>query len=665
MKRFLLVAVALCFASMPAKGVVYYVSNSGSDTHSGKTPAAAWKTVAKVNGGCQSDAFKPGDSIVFKRGGLWHEQLTCGNASFTLNSPPNFAGVTVGAYGVGAQPILDAANPLGAVTWKRVSADPSGRTWQTEIPQNFFDTTGPTNGQPIRRILKLYMDGEAKETIQILPVSNFTGPAIPDKNYEYLDAVEQEHGRAYVSGSPLPHAYPPNGGATMKFWAGNDFKGTGIASLTGKGLDNVIAGYVKPADRTQNYQAYPGVWWSDGKVLYVNLGGLDPNQHRFEGTVRVYGVLLENAEKAVVQDLAVEHSYASGIEAIPIALNTGAYKSTEYMVFRRNRVWNFAGILTNEQISFAGQGQNGDMGGIQVRWDGMQDFAKSYKLPGVVISDNVIGTADLLFGSGIGHVAGILADGLDSGKVTGNFVKTQLGSGLSFNNASMGYVAGNELTWNYGNYFANSYCGQMTHNYIHEFWAEGIQIGGGVPNSKACVQDISENIIVNGFINATGALYNGIDCNGAALNAGFHIHHNTIINVWGAGITNESINGSPTTGCQAATIDSNIIDMPHPYFPAANSINNSNAYYFSGAANLPQSMHNNLLILNGERVRIAGGQFGGDRDNSDWLAKHDIGSHLFTSEPAGLWMNYSAHDFRRRPNSPVAGADAIGADPRH
>ena len=43
----------------------YYVSPTGDDAKDGRSPAAAWKTVAKVN----ATAFKAGDQVLFARGG--------------------------------------------------------------------------------------------------------------------------------------------------------------------------------------------------------------------------------------------------------------------------------------------------------------------------------------------------------------------------------------------------------------------------------------------------------------------------------------------------------------------------------------------------------------------------------------------------------------------
>lgn len=73
----------------------YYVSNSGNDSNPG-TEAQPWKTVAKVN----ATNFQPGDSILFKRGGVWEEMIECTSAG-AENSP-----IVYGAYGDGEMPLI-------------------------------------------------------------------------------------------------------------------------------------------------------------------------------------------------------------------------------------------------------------------------------------------------------------------------------------------------------------------------------------------------------------------------------------------------------------------------------------------------------------------------------------------------------------------------------
>jgi hypothetical protein len=75
-------------------GDTYYLSPEGNDAQDGRTPARAWKTVSKVN----SAPLRPGDQVLFARGGEWREGLRP-SASGTPGKPILFA-----AFGEGAKP---------------------------------------------------------------------------------------------------------------------------------------------------------------------------------------------------------------------------------------------------------------------------------------------------------------------------------------------------------------------------------------------------------------------------------------------------------------------------------------------------------------------------------------------------------------------------------
>jgi hypothetical protein len=72
----------------------YHVSPQGNDDADGRSPATAWRTVAKVN----ATAFAPGDQILFARGGEWRESLKASSHG-APGKPIVFA-----AYGTGAKP---------------------------------------------------------------------------------------------------------------------------------------------------------------------------------------------------------------------------------------------------------------------------------------------------------------------------------------------------------------------------------------------------------------------------------------------------------------------------------------------------------------------------------------------------------------------------------
>lgn len=90
---------------------IYYVdATTGNNSDTGQTEELAWETIAKVNG----EDFSHGDSILFKRGETWREQLIV-PSSGTDGSP-----ITFGAYGSGEKPIISGADKVTG--WNQYAA---------------------------------------------------------------------------------------------------------------------------------------------------------------------------------------------------------------------------------------------------------------------------------------------------------------------------------------------------------------------------------------------------------------------------------------------------------------------------------------------------------------------------------------------------------------
>lgn len=78
-----------------AKGTTYYVdSGHGSDQAAGTSANTAWKSLARV----ERAAFKPGDTVAFKRGGKWSGQLTLRGDGTAQQR------ITLTSYGLGSRP---------------------------------------------------------------------------------------------------------------------------------------------------------------------------------------------------------------------------------------------------------------------------------------------------------------------------------------------------------------------------------------------------------------------------------------------------------------------------------------------------------------------------------------------------------------------------------
>lgn len=135
------VAALISMVCTVCHAATYYVdSRLGRDSSSGLTPATPWKTVARVN----SLSFYPGDIILFRRGGCWHEALEPHTSGSSRGS------ILFGSYGAGPLPILTNsvkvsgwAPDRGGFRWKRIwsAAEQAGTShWTTNSlsePRNY------------------------------------------------------------------------------------------------------------------------------------------------------------------------------------------------------------------------------------------------------------------------------------------------------------------------------------------------------------------------------------------------------------------------------------------------------------------------------------------------------------------------------------------------
>lgn len=118
--------ICFCLSAAPASdargartGATYYVNAGiGSDSSDGLSPNSAWRTIERVN----SAALKPGDRVLFNRGGVWRGQLRPVSG--------NEAGrITYGAYGRGFKPrIFGSAERDTESDWQ----DQGGHVWRSD-----------------------------------------------------------------------------------------------------------------------------------------------------------------------------------------------------------------------------------------------------------------------------------------------------------------------------------------------------------------------------------------------------------------------------------------------------------------------------------------------------------------------------------------------------
>ena len=103
-------------------GRIWYVSPNGDDKNDGMTPETAKKTVGHI--GAEDKKLKPGDVVLFERGGEWRGQK--------LWTKP---GVTYSDYGEGPKPILNRSPLNGAdkELWKLMEGTNNIRMYTGKI----------------------------------------------------------------------------------------------------------------------------------------------------------------------------------------------------------------------------------------------------------------------------------------------------------------------------------------------------------------------------------------------------------------------------------------------------------------------------------------------------------------------------------------------------
>ena len=92
----LAMALATALTAVTGQGATYYVdSAAGDDLRDGLNEATAWRSLPKAS----SVKLRPGDRMLFRRGGIWRGQLD-------LQSGDETARIYYGAYGTGPKPVF-------------------------------------------------------------------------------------------------------------------------------------------------------------------------------------------------------------------------------------------------------------------------------------------------------------------------------------------------------------------------------------------------------------------------------------------------------------------------------------------------------------------------------------------------------------------------------
>ncbi|MDX3638775.1 RICIN domain-containing protein [Streptomyces sp. MB09-02B] len=135
-----------------AAGSTYYVSETGSDSNSGTSTSAPWRSLSKVN----STTFQPGDTIRFEAGDSWTGQL------WPKGSGVDGAPISIDSYGAGAKPkiagqgtVADAVRLNNQQYWEIRNLDVSNT-----VP------TGTTDGSKLGDFRGIGVHGDNGQTLR-------------------------------------------------------------------------------------------------------------------------------------------------------------------------------------------------------------------------------------------------------------------------------------------------------------------------------------------------------------------------------------------------------------------------------------------------------------------------------------------------------------------
>ena len=602
--------------------------------------------------------MKPCDRVLFRRGDIFRDDYlrlansVSATAATTLaTDPPKFSGnsscqFTIAAYGTGASPLFDGADPL-SLRWTEVG--------------------GGTYSAPLSNLpSKLYADPPGAEVCArsacpaLLPMPNAvtgTGP------YHYLDMTTnpQQANRSIVFGLTSP----PQGAGAQSFsfvyvwrWVRTAPMPNGAVffSATNSGLQNV--------------KTTPGSWWYDSNthLVYVHLrDGSNPSGHRFEGTYRPFGVLLQSVNHVTVADLAIAHDGEDCIlaDAFSDSGRGGSYFTNEYNQINGNQCWNYGSLAAshNPLQSHANQEQAGIL--VTATGEFLPHLGR-----GTSVTGNNVGTADGYLGSS--GVVGIYMLDQDGGgtantlEAAHNVIHTTISSALVYgvNRGNLtingGRIAYNEAFDNQGNFFFSPVSGgRVDHNYAHESFGEGIQIGGASKSdgNGAAPHVIDHNLLVNLGRTSTGTAFNGIDCNTGGNDAapagsldGVWEINNTMYNTDSAGPTFEP-------GCTHPHFYNNIVDQNAPQmfpFRSGSQGNHSYLVYFTnGPFTSGFDFGHNLWSPGTNRA-----PFRNKFDCTTWFTNVSDKNSTCLADPG--FTNPQQDDFSLRQGSPAIGYGQVG-----
>lgn len=298
-------------------GEVYYVdATNGDDNNPGTSQSSPWKTIAKVN----SYSFDPGDTIQFKRGEVWRNQLLV-TWSGTSGNP-----ITFKDYGTGDKPVIMGSikktgwtNESGNLWYTSNSYDPDAIIFVNTDDSMEWGDVKTSKGCLINEYDWWYDSGNTR--IYCYAATD------PDARYNSVEATRSSPSRCfrlysqkYIDIENLIFKFARSDGCRTNGTSGSGhaeyinitncesyYNAThGFKASTDEGGDRVVAQHITYTNCIAHHNGYHGFQASNGSgdVNFIGCtaynNGTDPKNRNWEGAGFRYGEtlngLMQNCE---------------------------------------------------------------------------------------------------------------------------------------------------------------------------------------------------------------------------------------------------------------------------------------------------------------------------------------------------------------------------------
>lgn len=254
--------ITIFFASLAItlNATNYYVKNGGNDGAAGTSDATAWANISKVNSEWLAGTFAPGDSILFRRGDLWHGTITVSEAG-SSGSP-----IVIGAYGVGNQPVIEGFQTLSSWTQYAGNIYYASLTCQSPTEMLLVDGNQKAKGRWPNIGDWMFIDTRISAT-QITDNELSSSP-----DWDGAELVVREN-RWIIS----RHTITDHAGTSITFTTPLTYNPTGYGYFIQNSIHTLDVAWE---------------WYYDSSAsrLYIHTGGANPGDHTIRASVLDRGI---------------------------------------------------------------------------------------------------------------------------------------------------------------------------------------------------------------------------------------------------------------------------------------------------------------------------------------------------------------------------------------